>query len=281
MYQIPLIEICKELGLSYTKHGYGGNYKVNHFGGLIVKGSFFYQHSTGAKGGPIQFIMLVEGCSYTEAVRVLKQLRYVSSDITNTIKIQMPEKKECSIRAAWNLDSEIIHYLLNRHIAANVINKEIEHNRIKGIYVNNYLHVAFLCYDIVDLVTVKGAIIRGVTNAFKGMLKDSDGSYGYYIPSNNKRNLYVFEAPIDLLSYITLFGYDDMVSYIAMGGVKLKVIDRLMQQYNYRYITCCTDNDTAGELFFNQLQNTYTHLLIRRKRPILKDWNEDLINDNI
>ena len=55
---IQLTEVCNRLGLPIIKHGYNGNYKVKNYGGLIIKDSYFYQHSTGEKGGVINFVML-------------------------------------------------------------------------------------------------------------------------------------------------------------------------------------------------------------------------------
>ena len=71
---IHLTEVCNRLGLPIIKHGYGGNYKVKNYGGLIIKDSYFYQHSTGEKGGVIKFVMLTEGCSYQAAIELVKEL---------------------------------------------------------------------------------------------------------------------------------------------------------------------------------------------------------------
>lgn len=38
---IQLTEVCNRLGLPIIKHGYGGNYKVKNYGGLIIKDSYF------------------------------------------------------------------------------------------------------------------------------------------------------------------------------------------------------------------------------------------------
>lgn len=88
--------------------------------------------------------------------------------------------------------------------------------------------------------------------------------------------MYVFEALIDLLSYLTLYGQDRAVSYVAMGGVNPHVITQLLNVYNPCLIICCTDNDEAWHHFFKQLQEQFPTKRFRRKIPIYKDWNEDL-----
>lgn len=63
-----------------------------------------------------------------------------------------------------------------------------------------------------------------------------------------------------------------------MGGVKPRVVEKLIERFNPSSITCCTDNDIAGDKFYNELKDLYSNLRIRRQTPKSKDWNEDLQN---
>ena len=283
---IQLTEVCNRLGLPIIKHGYGGNYKVKNFGGLIIKDSYFYQHSTGEKGGDIKFVMLTEGCSYQAAIELVKEL--FKDDVPQNSTVlstqysvhEKEEKNNIFISPTWNNDHKIINYLESRCISRNLINQEIKANRIKGVSIKGHLNVAFLCYDLTDLSLIKGAIVRGIEGPFKGILIDSDGDYGYCISSNQSsvKSIYIFEAPIDLLSYLTMYQQDPNIVYAAMGGVKPRVVEKLIERFNPSSITCCTDNDIAGDKFYNELKHLYSNLRIRRQTSKLKDWNEDLQN---
>lgn len=281
---IPLIKVCQTLGLSYQKHGYGGNYKVNNFGGLVIKDSFFYQHSTGEKGGVVKFIMLTQGCSYQAATDLLKSLFHEDLTVLESSLQKFPgnnqeHSKKAFIESNWCTDDRVTQYLLSRGIEKNIIHQEIASNRIKGVLVKDHLNVAFLCRDLSETAdSVKGAIIRGITSTFKGLLKDSDGSFGYVIPSSTQqtRTVYLFEAPIDLLSFLTLHPQDLSSTYVAMGGVKMSVVSKIVDFYKPSILICCTDNDKAGHDFYHQLLEVYPTMRIRRLIPKLKDWNEDL-----
>ena len=283
---IQLTEVCNRLGLPIIKHGYGGNYKVKNYGGLIIKDSYFYQHSTGEKGGVIKFVMLTEGCSYQAAIELVKEL--FKDDVSQNSTVlstqysvyEKEEKNNIFITPTWINDHKIINYLESRRISRNLINQEIKANRIKGVSIKGHLNVAFLCYDLTDLSLIKGAIVRGIEGPFKGILINSDGDYGYCLAPNQQsvKSIYIFEAPIDLLSYLTMYQQDPNIVYTAMGGVKPRVVEKLIERFNPSSITCCTDNDIAGDKFYNELKHLYPNLRIRRQTSKSKDWNEDLQN---
>ena len=136
-----------------------------------------------------------------------------NSAISETQHSVSEDKKKTNILfipPAWNNEHKIINYLESRCISRDLINQEIKANRIKGVSIKGHLNVAFLCYDLTDHTLIKGAIIRGVEGSFKGNLIDSDGDYGYCIGPNQSsvKSIYIFEAPIDLLSYLTMYQQD-------------------------------------------------------------------------
>ena len=97
--------------------------------------------------------------------------------------------------------------------------------------------------------------------------------------------LFAFEAPIDLLSYLTLNpqNWQDH-SYIAMNGVyENAVITALEAHKHISEIIICTDNDEGGIDAAERLtdilkEKGYTN--ISRKLPEFKDWNECLKAEN-
>ena len=93
--------------------------------------------------------------------------------------------------------------------------------------------------------------------------------------------LFVFEAPIDMLSYLTLHPENwQQHSYIAMNGVyENAVLTALKNHSNINEIVLCVDNDEGGIEAVDRLrdilrENGYEN--VRRFAPKFKDWNEDL-----
>ncbi|MDE6725023.1 MAG: toprim domain-containing protein, partial [Ruminiclostridium sp.] len=93
--------------------------------------------------------------------------------------------------------------------------------------------------------------------------------------------LFVFEAPIDMLSFITLYQQDwKWHSYIAMNGVyENAVLEALKCHSNLDKVVLCTDNDVGGIDAADRLrdilrENGYANIF--RIMPRNKDFNEDL-----
>ncbi|MGO5116627.1 DUF3991 and toprim domain-containing protein [Candidatus Avoscillospira sp. LCP25S3_F1] len=92
-------------------------------------------------------------------------------------------------------------------------------------------------------------------------------------------SLYVFEAPIDMLSYITLYPEDwQRHSYVACCGTSIQPVVKMLERMpQIHTVLLCMDNDEAGHLanqrMKNQLEANYT---VERLVPENKDWNDDL-----
>lgn len=93
------------------------------------------------------------------------------------------------------------------------------------------------------------------------------------------RSLYVFEAPIDMLSFITLYPENwQRHSYVACCGTSIQpVLQMLEQAPQLDTILLCLDNDEAGHQasrrMREQLEMRYS---VERLIPENKDWNDDL-----
>ena len=94
------------------------------------------------------------------------------------------------------------------------------------------------------------------------------------------KSLYVFEAPIDLLSHITLYPYGwQEHSYVACCGTSIQpVLERLRQNPKLDMVYLCLDNDDAGNDACDRMTDTLEDmgLDVERLCPVRKDWNDDL-----
>ena len=121
---------------------------------------------------------------------------------------------------------------------------------------------------------------NSVGSTFRITCSGSDTRYSFAHFGENER-LYVFEAPIDMLSFLTLYQKDwQKHSYIAMNGVyENAVLTALKNHSNLSEIILCVDNDEGGIEAVDRLrdilaENGYTD--VKRLAPKFKDWNEVL-----
>ena len=117
-------------------------------------------------------------------------------------------------------------------------------------------------------------------SGFRQTLAGSNKSYSFHHTGIGKR-LLVFEAPIDLLSYISLHpeGWQEN-SYVALCGVGISPIERFLDEMpQLEEVTLCLDNDKAGHdaarRIAKQLLDEW-EVKVSAHFPDYKDWNEDL-----
>lgn len=117
---------------------------------------------------------------------------------------------------------------------------------------------------------------------FRQTLPGSEKAYSFHWQGSRER-LYAFEAPIDLLSYISLHpeGWQKH-TYVALCGVSAAPIHHLLEtQPQLEEITLCLDNDEAGHKAARriaaELLNEW-NVTISAEFSTLKDWNDELLS---
>ena len=116
--------------------------------------------------------------------------------------------------------------------------------------------------------------------SFKVNVEGSKPQYSFHHVGQDGL-LYVFEAPIDLLSFLTL--YPDRWqehSYVALCGTGGQAIHWMLKQNTgLRDVVLCLDHDepgqTAAKRIQEELQGAGYHSGILL--PVHKDWNDDLV----
>ncbi len=116
--------------------------------------------------------------------------------------------------------------------------------------------------------------------SFRGNLTSSDPKYSFHWVGTSD-TLYVFEAPIDLLSYISLHkeGWKQH-SYVALCCVGSKPVFQLLQDFPYmKKIRLCLDHDIPGMKAAERIRKQLLEMGYEDVETDLsqhKDWNEDL-----
>ena len=117
---------------------------------------------------------------------------------------------------------------------------------------------------------------------FRQTLPGSEKEYSFHWPGTSGE-LYAFEAPIDMLSYISLHpeGWQSH-TYVALCGVSAAPIHHLLKiQPQLEEVTLCLDNDEAGHKAARRIAGELLrewNVTVSAEFPTLKDWNDELLS---
>ncbi|MGL4791774.1 MAG: DUF3991 and toprim domain-containing protein, partial [Anaerotignaceae bacterium] len=173
-----------------------------------------------------------------------------------------------------NLDSEVLSFFAKEKLIYESLEKSKDGNK-------EYHNAIFVGYD--ENGVAKHAHKRSIYSegkSYKGTVEGSNPKYSFNRRGESDR-LYVFEAPIDMLSLISIYKNGDWQkhSYVALCGLSeqamLKQIDT---NEKLTKIILCLDNDEAGKIAFKKFKKILMEkgLEVRKLTPTLKDFNEDL-----
>ncbi|MDU3307454.1 MAG: AAA family ATPase [Lachnospiraceae bacterium] len=268
-----LVSFLNEQGEQLVKSG--REYRWKKHDSVTVSGNRWYRHSQSKGGYPVDFVMEFYYATFPEAVKMLigeegegrqKSCPAPSKDF------RLPEKNE---------DNEmIVKYLTeNRALEKNLVMEWIARG---DIYEEKKHHnVIFVGRDADGIP--RYAHCRGTGEMkYRGDVVGSDKSSGFcYRGTDNQ--LFVFEAAIDLLSFIQLFPKDwKKRSYLSLGGVSSRALMAfLSERPQITSVFLCLDNDQAGneacEKLAGEISERYS---VIRLKPSRKDWNEILCDKN-
>ncbi|SFR77336.1 DUF3991 domain-containing protein [Anaeromicropila populeti] len=263
--------------------------EIRHQGGLDINRNknTWYCHSAQTGGGPIQLLIYMEGLSWLEAVQnILNEEGAYEVFIPNQEQDREKETKENFQLPEKNTTyKHVFAYLVKtRKIHPDIVNEFVKN---KLLYENDKKSCMFVGKDTEG--KPRYAAIRGtntVGTSFKGEAAQSDKRYGFARPGKNGV-LTIFEAPIDVLSYMTIYkihGLEKMIQdehLLSLGGVS----DIALEQYLYDHpevtkIKMGLDQDEAGIEGCNKIAEKYAdRYAVERIHMKEKDFNEVLIQD--
>lgn len=121
---------------------------------------------------------------------------------------------------------------------------------------------------------------KGTEDTFRMDVLGSDKAHNFAYRSDGK-SLFVFEAPIDLISFIALYPKNwKSRNYLSLGGIGAKSLEGfLSERSDMETIYICTDADKAGnDAVGRLLESIPEHMTVVRLMPCAKDWNEVLMH---
>ena len=248
---------------------------------ITIRDSTWFDHKNQVGGGAIKFMQYHYGMDFPTAVQELLGQRITPlSHATPKAVVSEEKPKEFRLPIANENMHRVFAYLIKqRFIAPNIISFFAKNHTL---YEDKEHHNAVFVGADEDGVP-RQAHKRGTATfgkSFRQTVEGSDTKYSFsHFGKSNK--LFVFEAPIDMLSYLTLYPENwQKHSYIAMNGVyENAVLTALKGHSNLSEIVICTDNDVGGIDAADRLkdvlrENNYEN--ISRILPKNKDFNEDL-----
>ena len=238
---------------------------------------FRYSQNTG--GDAITFLQQFCGKSFPEAVEYLLTFHGKARDVP------IPQPKPISPKQKFSLpprnadDRRVFAYLRKRGIAAQVIRQFLN----SGLLYEDAEHHNCVFVGKNSAGQVKYAGLRGTYDregkGFRGDVTGSDKRVGFALPYDRSSDqVFVFEAPIDLMSYLTL--HRNTPNALALCGL----YDGALQAYltdhpQIKRIELCLDADEPGQKAAQQLQEKYQlqgYAVTVEKPRCGKDWNEYL-----
>ena len=266
--QVDLVQFLHSKGETLIKSG--NEYRWKRHDSLTVKGNKWFRYSQSKGGYPIDFVMEFFSKTFPEAVFLL--LGEAPAD--HHTGVAPSEKFRLPPRSRY-IESAMV-YLRQRKIPEELIQ---EFYREGLIYEDAQRHnVVFVGTD--ESGIPRYAHCKGTEDTFRMDVLGSDKAHNFAYRSDGK-SLFVFEAPIDLMSFIALYSKNwKSRNYLSLGGIGAKSLEGfLSERSDLETIYICTDADKAGNDAVERLLECISeHIIVIRLMPCAKDWNEVLMH---
>ena len=250
----------------------GKEYRWKAHDSLTVCGNKWFRHSQSKGGLPVDFVMEFYGKSFPEAVQML----------TGEPGEVQPE--------ADPAPSPAFRLPLRNVTNANILNYLTQERKLSPSLVNFFIATGDIYEDAAhhNVVFVgrdadghpRYASSRGIREKFRQDAAGAEKAFGFAHRGTDKQ-LLVFEAPIDLLSFIELFPKNwQQHNYLSLGGVSGKALRQfLSERPDVERVFLCLDADKAGENACKRLAALLPDTVsVTRIQPCMKDWNDVLVH---
>ena len=278
---IPIKDLLESLGESYVKSG--KEYRWNRHDSVTFKHNLWFQHSTQKGGNSVSLLTTFFDQDYDEAVEYLldnfKGVKF--EDVSDEYREKISDF--IAPEPADNTRRVFAYLIKERFIAPEVIGAFVCK---KLIYQSKHFGNAVFVGHNKD-VGVVFAHERGVMptkdgKSFKKTVEGSDWEHGFRWDGGSD-TLYVFEAPIDMLAYITLHQNDwKKHNYIAQCGTSSIFLHAyLKENRQIKNIVYALDHDTKGNeaarRMIKEVKQKYGDSITQTvQQSVHKDWDEDL-----
>lgn len=273
-----LAQFLKQQGEKVSKVGneyvwMDGSEKVS------IKGNLWFNQYAQEGGDTIAFVEKYFNKSYEESVAFL-----LNASVGSITYTEHPEQNENDGVFRMPMPNEnndiVIEYLTqDRKINDDVVKAFVE---LGLIYESKKFHNAVFV-GIDKNGEARHAHKRGTQESlYKGNSRNSDPEYSFHYHGDSPF-LFLFEAPIDMLSFISMYLPDEWEdhSYAAACSVSDKVLFQMLEDNpNIECVFLALDNDEAGIKATERIKSKLDEIGVYHRTciPDGKDWNEVLVN---
>lgn len=243
---------------------------------VTIRGNLWYHQYEQVGGDAIDFVRRFYNKDYPEA------MEYLLNGYGGTLTAAPPAKKEVKEfempQRNENMRRVYAYLLHQRGLSRDVVYAFAHKNMIYESLPHH--NAVFVGYDTDGVPRHAHKRGTGSQSTYKGNAEGCIPEYSFHWNGTSDK-IFLFEAPIDMLSYISLNPYQwQKNTYAASCSVADRVLFQCLKDNpQIKEVYLCLDNDEAGltaakrisdKLF---IQGYKTEILT----PIHKDWNEDLI----
>ena len=250
----------------------GKEYRWKAHDSLTVYGNKWFRHSQSKGGLPVDFVMEFYGKSFPEAVQMLtgepgEAKPEADPAPSPAFRLSLRNVTNANILNYLTQERKLSPSLVNFFIAAGDIYEDAAHHNVVFVGRDADGHPRY-------------ASSRGINEKFRQDAAGAEKAFGFAHRGTDKQ-LLVFEAPIDLLSFIELFPKNwQQHNYLSLGGVSGKALRQfLSERPDVERVFLCLDADKAGEDACKRLTALLPDTVsVTRIQPCMKDWNDVLVH---
>ncbi len=254
---------------------------------VTIRGNTWFDHANEKGGYAIDFVKVFYGLDFPGAMTELigESGRELNRQ-TYEKKIEPPKKfalppKNVSMNRVFAYMTK--HRGIDPAVLSAFVNKGLifESKEMSKITGNAHHNVIFVGRDSGG--GPAHAHKRSINSDGKRFMQNVEGSnphHSFHYLGGSDR-LYVFEAPIDLLSFISLHKETNWRShnYIALCGTSSMPLMTRLEDENIHRVVLCLDNDKAGHETCERFKDLLADRAVEVSRtvPQGKDFNEELL----
>ena len=245
----------------------GKEYRWKAHDSLTVCGNKWFRHSQSKGGLPVDFVMEFYGKSFPEAVQMLtgepgEAQPEADSAPSPAFRLPLRNVTNANILNYLTQERKLSPSLVNFFIAAGDIYEDATHHNVVFVGRDADGHPRY-------------ASSRGIREKFRQDAAGAEKAFGFAHRGTDKQ-LLVFEAPIDLLSFIELFPKNwQQHNYLSLGGVSGKALRQfLSERPDVERVFLCLDADKAGEDACKRLAGSAAGHRERNPHPALHEGLE-------
>lgn len=271
-------------GFPLSRSGGEMHWRIPGEESVSIRGNMWYSHYRGEGGDAISFARRFFHMDFKEAVRFLLEQSAVPA--AGPVQCERQEQKQLRLPPKDSSEEQVRRYLTDiRKVSADVAGYFIETGQVYQSRAEGVRQGQEQCSLVLVGMDRDGAPrqahIKGMRQrAFRYDAPGSDKAYGFR-HMGGSGPLYVFEAAVDLMSYVSLYPEDwRQGNYLALNGTAETALFRTLEEYpEVRGVVLALDNDAGGIEGVMRLtgllrEKGYTDVSVQL--PAWKDWNEEL-----